>query len=95
MLENEPARQQRQRRTFDPLRVDRNHRHLEITPDRFEEALFIHLARIEHLARPRSAIQIRRKLRRFVARRHPAREQKIDERIADRWIHKAILRETN
>jgi hypothetical protein len=91
MLENEPARQERERRALDPFRVDRHHRHLEKIPDRFQEPLLVHLAGVEHLGRPRAAVQIGGKLCRLLARGHATRQQKIDEGITGRRIHALIL----
>src|SRR4051794_8082974 len=93
MLENESAREQRKGRAFDSFRIDRHDRHPKKISDRFEETLLAPLPRIEHLRRPGTAVEVRGKLRRFLARRHTAGEQKIDERITDRRIHALILLE--
>ena len=78
MLENEPARQERQDRAFDLHLVDGDDRHLKIISDRFQEALFIHFAGIEDLTGPGAAVQVRGKFLRFVVRRHAAGEEEID-----------------
>ena len=52
MLKHETARQVRQSGAIDVFRINRDDRHPEEIPDCAEEALFVHLARIEHLTYP-------------------------------------------
>ncbi len=79
MLENKTARQDRQGVAVDRFRIDRDHWHAEKIADHTEKTLLVHFSGVEYLRRPRAAVHILRQLRRFLARRHTAREQKIDD----------------
>src|SRR4051812_5491364 len=93
MLENEPARKERQGRAIDPFRVDRHDRHPEKIPNRFQEPLLVHLPGVQNLGRPGAAVEVSGKFHRFLSRRHPAGKQQIDKRITGRRIHAMILLE--
>src|SRR5439155_5087963 len=67
MLKDKTARQERQCLTVDALGIERDNWHVEEISDRAEEPLLIYLAGIKHLTHPRTTIQIRGQLRRFIA----------------------------
>ena len=93
MLKNKSARQDRQCVPIDRFWIDRSHRDAKEIPDDAEKALLIHFARVQHLRRPRTAVHVLRELDRFLARLDAAREQKIDNGLADSLVHQwpAIL----
>ena len=78
MLKNETAGQDRQCLPVDGLWINRDKRHVEKISDHPEEPVLVHLAGIEHLARPGATVEILGELHRFVPRGHAARKQKVD-----------------
>src|SRR5438132_4962008 len=91
MLENETAWQDRQRLALDCFRIDRDDGNAEKISDHAEKTLLVNLSRIEHLRCPGAAVHVFRELERFLKRRHTTREQKIDNCLAGRLIHRASL----
>jgi hypothetical protein len=88
VLKNKTTRQDRQCLPVYFLRVDRHNRHTEEIPDGPEKTVLIHFAGIEHLADPRTTVQILRELHCFVARSHASGEQNIYDRLAGRRAHR-------
>ena len=84
MLKNQSRRQERECLAVDAFGFDCHYRDAEEVSDGGEESLLINLPRIEHLCRPRPAIEILRKLGRFLPRLHPTFEQQIDQRLTGR-----------
>src|SRR5512132_221242 len=91
MLKYDTARHRRQSGAIDLFCVNRDDRHPEEIPDCAEETLFVHLARIEHLTYPRTAVEISRQLGRLFGRRHTAFEQQINQRLTWSCVHSARL----
>jgi len=87
MLKNKTTGQDRQCLPVDRLRINRDNRHAKEISDRRQELLLVDAAGIEHLRRPRTAVLICGKLRRFLARRHAARHEKIDKGLANGGVH--------
>ena len=87
VLKNKSGRQNRKRLAINCLGVQRDDWDAEEISNGREKTLLVHLAGIENLGRPGTAVEILRELGGFFARFHPARDQKIDNRFAYRRAH--------
>ena len=93
MLENEPAGQDREtcrdRSVFASIETTGTLKKLPIALG----TLFVHLAGIEDLSGPRTAVEIRGELRPLRRARHAAGEEQIDEGLTDSgFIGRSLLR---
>ena len=79
MLKNQSRGQERECLAVDAFRFECDYRDAEKVSDGGEESLLIDFTRVEHLCRPRPAVEILRELGRFLSRRHPTFEQQIDQ----------------
>ena len=74
MLKYQPRRQNGKCLAIDAFGFDRNYRDTEEVSDGGKKSLLIDLARVEHLCRPRPAVEILGELGCFLSRRHPTFE---------------------